>query len=134
MPGFDLDDAVAALDQRGAVVDAAQHVVLQDRRLQRGGRVAEHHGHGCVVVAACFCAWLEIEPVVSGRGLRRHQLLLLGLRLLDALERFGDLAALLVGHGRGGGHAGLQRGEIVVERFRVSAELRNSVLQCADFV
>src|SRR3954464_2922967 len=42
-PGLDLDDAVAPLDQRDAVDHAAHHVILEKRRLERGGGLAEHH-------------------------------------------------------------------------------------------
>src|ERR1700752_1473034 len=37
---LDLDDAVAAFDQRGAVIDAVQYPALHDRRLQGCGRIA----------------------------------------------------------------------------------------------
>src|SRR5947207_1407679 len=40
---LDLDDAVAACDQRGAVIDPAQHEALDGRLLQVRGRRAEHH-------------------------------------------------------------------------------------------
>ena len=41
--GLDLDNALPAFDQCGAVIDPPHNVVVQDRRLQRGGRLAQHH-------------------------------------------------------------------------------------------
>ena len=56
---LDLDDAIAALDQRGAVIDAAKHPARHDGRLQRAGGVDASTCGGGV------CGRDAIEPVTS---------------------------------------------------------------------
>jgi hypothetical protein len=60
--GFDLDDAVAAFDQRGAVIDAAQHPARHDGLAQRGLCVGSRE------CPAGACGRAAIEPVMSAAG------------------------------------------------------------------